>query len=72
MTIDLNGERPDPDLQALLDAAVANAETDFEIEFCESLRERFRVYGNRATLSVAQERKLRCIAEAGGFWERGQ
>ena len=72
MTIDLNGERPDPGLQALLDAAVANAETDFEVQFCESLRERFRVYGNRATLTAAQEQKLRCIAEAGGFWERGQ
>jgi len=63
MTIDLNSEGPDPDLRALLKAAEVNAETDFEIEFCASLREKFRVHGNRIML---------CIALAGGFWERSE
>ena len=70
MTIDLN--RDGPDLQALLQAAEVNAETDFEIEFCASLRERMSVYGDRTMLTAAQEHKLRCIALAGGFWERGE
>jgi hypothetical protein len=70
MTIDLN--REGPDLRALLQAAEANAETDFEIEFCESLRERMSVYGDHTKLTAAQEHKLRCIAQAGGFWERGE
>jgi hypothetical protein len=72
MTIDLNREGPDPDLRALLKSAEANAKTDFEIEFCASLREKFLVYGNRVMLTAAQEHKLRCIALAGGFWERGE
>jgi hypothetical protein len=70
MTIDLNHDGPD--LQALLKAAEANAETDFEIEFCASLRERMSLYGDRIMLTSAQEHKLRCIALAGGFWERGE
>ena len=70
MTIDLNHEGAD--LQALLKVAEANAETDFEIEFCASLREKISVYGNRTMLTAAQEHKLRCIAQAGGFWERGE
>jgi hypothetical protein len=70
MTIDLN--REGPDLQALLKAAEANAQTDFEVEFCASMRERFRVYGNRIMLTAAQQHKLRCITFAGGFWERGE
>jgi hypothetical protein len=72
MTIDLNREVPDPDLHALLKAAEANAQTDFEIEFCTSLREKFHVYGNRVMLTASQQHKLRCIALAGGFWERGE
>jgi hypothetical protein len=72
MTIDLNRGNPDPDLQALLDAAEANAETVFEIEFCASIREKLRGYGERAMLTPAQDHKLRCIAHAGGFWERGE
>jgi len=70
MTIDLNRETPD--LQVLLKAAEANAETDFEIEFCASLREKMSLYGDRTILTAAQEYKLRCIALAGGFWERGE
>ncbi len=35
MTVDLNRDRPDPDLKQLLEAAEANAKTDFEIEFLE-------------------------------------
>ena len=70
MTIDLNGDTPQPHLRALLDAAEANAETDFEIEFCASLREKFRLHGDRVVLTSAQEHKLHCIAQAGGFWER--
>lgn len=68
--MDLNDEGPAEDWLALLEAAEANAETGFEIEFCESLREKFEIYGSRARLSAAQENKLRCIARAGGFWER--
>ena len=68
--IDLNHEGPD--LQALLKAAEANAETDFEIEFCASLREKINLYGDRTMLTAAQEHKLRCIAQAGGFRERGE
>ena len=56
----------------LLDKAEANAETDFEIEFCESLRAKLRTYGGGVTLSAAQQHKLQCIAAAGGFWERLQ
>ncbi|MGE0039152.1 MAG: hypothetical protein AB7S93_26450 [Xanthobacteraceae bacterium] len=70
MTIDLN--RVGSDLQALLQAAEANAETDFKVEFCASLRERMSLYGDCTMLTPAQEHKLRCIALAGGFWERGE
>ena len=70
--MDLNDDGPTANLMALLDKAEANAETDFEIEFCESLRERLRTYGGGATLSAAQQHKLQCIAVAGGFWERLQ
>ena len=70
MTIDLN--REGPDLRALLKAAEANAETDFEIEFCASIREKMSLYAERTMLTAAQERKLRCIALAGEFWERGE
>ena len=70
MTIDLN--RDGPDLRALLKAAEANAETDFETEFCASLREKISMYSDRTMLTAAQERKLRCIAQAGGFWERDE
>ena len=70
MTIDLN--RNGPDLRALLKVAEANAETDFEIEFCAGLREKINLYADCTTLTPAQEHKLRCIALAGGFWERGE
>lgn len=69
--MDLNDDGPAEDWLTLLEVAEANAETDFEIEFCESLREKFAIYGSRARLTDAQEHKLRCIAKAGGFWERG-
>ena len=70
--LDLNDDGAAASLMALLDKAEANAETDFEIEFCASLREKLRTYGGRATLSAAQQHKLQCIAAAGGFWERLQ
>ena len=70
--LDLNDDGPTASLTALLDKAEANAETDFEIEFCESLREKLRTYGDGVTLSAAQQHKLQCIAAAGGFWERQQ
>ena len=57
MPIDFNREGPDRDLAALLDAAEANAKTEFEIEFCASLHERFRRYGDQTTLTAAQEHK---------------
>ncbi len=70
--MDLNDDGPAEEWLELLSEAEANAETDFEIEFCESLRERFTTYGYRTRLSDAQETKLRCIAKGGGFWERGE
>ena len=70
--LDLNDDGSTANLVALLDKAEANAETDFEVEFCESLREKLRIYGDRVTLSAAQQYKLRCIAAGGGFWERWQ
>lgn len=69
--MDLNDDGPAEEWLTLLEVAEANAETDFEIEFCESLREKFDTYGSRARLTDAQENKLRCIARGGGFWERG-
>ena len=56
--LDLNDDGPTASLMALLDKAEANAETDFEIGFCESLREKLRTYGGRVTLSAAQQHKL--------------
>ena len=51
--LDLNDDGPTANLTALLDKAEANAETDFEIEFCESLRAKLRTYGGGVTLSAA-------------------
>ena len=68
--IDLNeGTAP---WAGLLAAATANAITDFEVEFCESLRQKLEQFGARARLTEAQQHKLTCIAQAGGFWERDQ
>ena len=68
--IDLNNETaPWTDLLA---AATANAITHFEVEFCESLRQKLETFGARARLTEAQYHKLTCIAQAGGFWERDQ
>lgn len=69
--MDLNDNGPAGEWLRLLEAAKANAETSFEIAFCDSLREKFETYGSRARLTDAQDRKLRCIAQGGGFWERG-
>lgn len=68
--IDLNNE--DAPWSDLLAAATANAITDFEVEFCESLRQKLETSGPRARLTEAQHHKLTCIAQAGGFWERDQ
>ena len=68
--IDLNDETaPWTDLLA---AATANAITHFEVEFCESLRQKLETFGARVRLTEAQHHKLTCIAQAGGFWERDQ
>ena len=56
----------------LLAAASENAITDFEVEFCESLRQKLEKFGAHARLTEAQHHKLTCIAQAGGFWERNQ
>jgi hypothetical protein len=61
--IDLNDNTASCSWSHLLEAATENAVTDFEIEFCDSLRE-------NARLTDAQFHKLTCIAQAGGFWER--
>ncbi|MCE6949648.1 hypothetical protein LAZ29_01680 [Cereibacter sphaeroides] len=68
--IDLNDEAAS--WTGLLAAATANAITDFEVEFCESLRQKLEKFGARARLTEAQFYKLTCIAQAGGFWERDQ
>lgn len=69
--LDLNDVDQPDDLLDLLAAAEANAETDFEIVFCRDMRQRFDRCGSRLRLTSAQAHKLRCIAHAGGFWERG-
>ena len=70
--IDLNEELASGRWKDLLAAASENAVTEFEIEFCDSLRERLDRFGTRARLTEAQFHKLTCIAQAGGFWERDQ
>jgi hypothetical protein len=70
--IDLNDDTASCNWKHLLDAATENAVTDFEIEFCESLRLKLEKFGARARLTEAQHHKLTCIAQAGGFWERDQ
>jgi len=70
--IDLNDDAPTCTWTELLAAATDNAATDFEIEFCDSLRQKLERYGARAQLTDAQFHKLTCIAQAGGFWERNK
>ena len=70
--IDLNDDTASCSWMHLLEAATENAVTDFEIEFCESLRQKLEKFGTRARLTEAQHHKLTCIARAGGFWERDQ
>lgn len=72
MMIDLNDETASCSWKHLLEAAAENAITDFEIAFCDSLREKLERFGERARLTDAQFHKLSCIAKAGGFWERHQ
>lgn len=68
--IDLNDDTASCNWKPLLEAATENAVTDFEIEFCDSLREKLARFGDSARLTDAQFHKLTCIAQAGGFWER--
>ena len=70
--IDLNDDTTSCSWKALLANATENATTDFEIEFCDSLREKLERFGARTQLTEAQFHKLTCIAQAGGFWERDQ
>lgn len=68
--IDLNDDTAFCSWRHLLEAATENAVTEFEIEFCDSLRQKLERFGARARLTEAQFHKLTCIAQAGGFWER--
>ena len=68
--IDLNEDAASCSWKPLLESATENAVTDFEIEFCDSLREKLARFGESARLTDAQFHKLTCIAKAGGFWER--
>lgn len=68
--IDLNDDTASCSWKPLLEAAAENAVADFEIEFCDSLREKLARFGDSARLTDAQFHKLTCIAKAGGFWER--
>lgn len=70
--IDLNEELAACIWKELLAAATENAVTEFEIEFCDCLRQKLDRFGARARLTDAQMHKLTCIARAGGFWERDQ
>lgn len=70
--IDLNDDTASCSWARLLEAAAGNAITDFEVEFCESLRRKLEKFGARARLTEAQFHKLTCIAQAGGFWERAR
>jgi len=70
--IDLNDDTTAYTWNGLLAAATDNAATEFEIEFCDSLRQKLERFGGRAQLTEAQFHKLTCIAQAGGFWERDQ
>jgi hypothetical protein len=70
--IDLNDDTTTCTWKVLLATATKNAATDFEIEFCDSLRQKLERFGARAQLTDAQFHKLTCIAQAGGFWERDQ
>lgn len=70
--IDLNEELASGSWKELLAAASENAVTEFEIEFCDSLRQKLDRFGTRARLTEAQFHKLTCIARAGRFWERDQ
>lgn len=70
--IDLNDNMAPCGWTELLAAATENAVTDFEIEFCDSLRDKLARFGESARLTDAQFQKLSCIAQAGGFWERDQ
>ena len=70
--IDLNDDTASSSWSHLLQAATENAITEFEVEFCESLRQKLETFGARARLTEAQHHKLTCIAQAGGFWERDQ
>ena len=70
--IDLNDTMAPCGWTELLAAATENAVTDFEIEFCDSLRDKLARFGESARLTDAQFHKLTCIAQAGGFWERDQ
>ena len=49
--IDLNDDPPTCTWKELLAAATDNAATDFEIEFCDSLRQKLERYGARAQLT---------------------
>ena len=68
---DLNDQGVPEEWLELLRLAEDNAETEFERQFCESLRDKFETCGERTQLTSAQLNKLRCIAHAGGYWERG-
>ncbi len=68
--IDLNDTMAPWGWTELLAAATENAVTDFEIEFCDSLRQKLARFGESARLTGAQFHKMNCIAQAGGFWER--
>ncbi len=70
--IDLNDDTSTCTWQGLLATATENSATDFEIEFCDSLRQKLERFGARTQLTDAQSHKLTCIAQAGGFWERDQ
>lgn len=50
------------DFETTLNAAEANADTDWEEEFTESIRERFEQWGERMYLSESQADHLERIA----------
>ena len=47
----------------MLDEAEANATTEFEVNFCATLRERIMNHGREARLTDAEEYTLSCAVE---------
>ena len=66
--IDLNDDTASCSWKHLLEAATENAVTDFEIEFCDSLREKLARFGDSARLTDAPPAHDACAARTGAVF----